>query len=81
MIFKKTLTKSLSFTVRDSRSLTCAAHLSVFLICLSYRGCPIRPYGDLPLEGADDMRKSCDQETFGHRLIYLRRLDPSTQFS
>ena len=24
---------------------TCAAHLSVFLICLSYRQCPIRPFG------------------------------------
>ncbi len=46
MIFKKTLIKSLSFTVRDSRSPpTCAAHLSAFLICLSYRGCPIRPCG------------------------------------
>ena len=24
---------------------TCAAHFSVFLICLSYRQCPIRPFG------------------------------------
>ena len=37
MIFKETLIKSLSFAVRDSRFPTCAAHLSDFLICLSYR--------------------------------------------
>ena len=45
MIFKETLIKSLSFAVRDSRSPTCAAHLSAFLIYLSCRLCPIRPYG------------------------------------
>ena len=34
---------------------TCAAPLSAFIICLSYRQCPIRPYGALsPLgEGYD----------------------------
>ena len=37
MIFKETLIKSLSFAGRDSRFPTCAAHLSDFLICLSYR--------------------------------------------
>ena len=46
MIFKETLIQSLAFTVRDSRSPTCAAHLSAFLICLSYHSHPIRPYGD-----------------------------------
>ena len=45
MIFKETLIKSLSFAARDSRSPTYAAHLSAFLICLSCRHCPIRPYG------------------------------------
>ena len=45
MIFKETLIQSLSFAVRDSRSPTCAAHLSAFLIYLSCRLCPIRPYG------------------------------------
>ena len=45
MIFKETLIQSLSFTVRDSRFLTYAAHLSAFLIYLSYHVCPIRPYG------------------------------------
>ena len=45
MIFKETLIKSLSFAVRDSRSPTCAAHLSAFLSCLSYRQCPIRSFG------------------------------------
>ena len=34
--------KSLSFAVRSHASHTCAAHFSVFLICLSYRHCPIR---------------------------------------
>ena len=46
MIFKETLIKSLAFTVRDSCSPTYAAHLSAFLICLSYHSHPIRPYGD-----------------------------------
>ena len=37
---------------------TCAARLSAFLICLSYRLCPIRPYGHLPFKGkAADTRK------------------------
>ena len=45
MIFKETLIKSLSFAVKDSRSPTYAAHLSAFLICLSYHSHPIRPYG------------------------------------
>ena len=45
MIFKETQIKSLSFAARDSRSPTYAAHLSAFLICLSCRHCPIRPYG------------------------------------
>ena len=46
MIFKETLIQSLSFAVRDSRfPPTYAAHLAAFLICLSYRRCPIRPYG------------------------------------
>ena len=45
MIFKEALIKSFSFAVRDSRSPTCAAHFSAFLICLSYRLCPIRPCG------------------------------------
>ena len=45
MIFKETRIKSLSFAVRDSRSPTYAAHFSAFLICLSYRLCPIRPCG------------------------------------
>ena len=44
MIFKETLIQSLSFAIRDSRP-TCAAHFSAFLICLSYRQCPIRPFG------------------------------------
>ena len=45
MIFKETLIQSLSFAVWDSRSPTYAARLSAFLICLSYRLCPIRPFG------------------------------------
>ena len=47
MIFKETLIQSLSFAVRDSRFFppTYAAHFSAFLICLSYRQCPIRPFG------------------------------------
>ena len=45
MIFKETLIQSFSFAVRDSRSPTCAAHFSAFLICLSCRLCPIRPCG------------------------------------
>ena len=46
MIFKETLIQSLSFAVRDSRfPPTYAAHFSVFLISLSYRQCPIRPFG------------------------------------
>ena len=44
MFFKETRIKSLPFAVRDSRP-TCAAHFSAFLICLSYRLCPIRPCG------------------------------------
>ena len=31
MILKEALIQSLSFAVRDSRSLTCAAHVSAFL--------------------------------------------------
>ena len=46
MIFKEILIQSLSFAVRDSRSPpTYAAHFSAFLICLSDRQCPIRPFG------------------------------------
>ncbi len=45
MIFQETLIQSLSFAVWDSRSPTCAAHLSAFLICLSSHICPIRPCG------------------------------------
>ena len=45
MIFKETRIQSFSFAVRDSRSPTYAAHFSAFLICLSYRLCPIRPCG------------------------------------
>ena len=46
MIFKETLIQSLSFAVRDSRfPPTYAAHFSAFLIYLSYRQCPIRPFG------------------------------------
>ena len=71
MIFKETLIQSLSFAVRDSRfPPTYAAHFSAFLIYLSYRQCPIRPFGHLPLEGkAGDTRKTCDQQTFGHRPV------------
>ena len=45
MIFKETLIQSLSFAVRLSRFPTYAMHFSAFLICLSYRRCPIRPCG------------------------------------
>ena len=46
MIFKETLIQSLSFAVRDSRfPPTYAVHFSAFLICLSYRQYPIRPFG------------------------------------
>ena len=73
MIFKETLIQSLSFAVWDSRSPTYAARLSAFLICLSYRLCPIRPFGaPSPRGEADDTRETCYQETFGHRPIYIR---------
>ena len=63
MIFKETLIKSLSFAVRDSRSLTYAAHFSAFLICLSYRPSPIRPFGagkadDTRIAPAKDRRRT-----------------------
>ena len=45
MIFKETLIQSLSFAVRDSRFPTHMPRCSVFLISLSCRQCPIRPFG------------------------------------
>ncbi len=76
MIFKETLIQSLSFAVRDSRFSppTYAAHFSVFLISLSYRQCPIRPFG-VPSPRGEGWRyeENCDQQTFGHRPIYSRR--------
>ena len=51
MIFQETLIQSLSFAVRDSCFPTYAAHFSAFLICLSCRLCPIRPYGAPSLRG------------------------------
>ena len=57
MIFKETRIQSLSFAVRDSRSPTCAAHFSAFLICLSCRLCPIRPYGAPSPRGEDFVRR------------------------
>ena len=45
MIFQETLIQSLPFAIWDSRFPTYAAHFSAFLICLSYRLCPIRPCG------------------------------------
>ena len=35
----------MSFAIRSHAFHTCAAHFSVFLICLSYRQYPIRPFG------------------------------------
>ena len=47
---------------------TCAAYFSAFLICLSYRPCPIRPFGAPSPRGEGcDAREACQQETFGHR--------------
>ena len=45
MIFKETLIQSLSFAVRDSRFPPHMPRCSAFLICRSYRQCPIRPCG------------------------------------
>ena len=45
MIFKETLIQSLSFAVRDSRFPPHMPRCSVFFISLSYRLCPIRPFG------------------------------------
>ena len=45
MILKEALIQSMPFAVWDSRSPTYAAHLSAFLISLSCRQCPIRPFG------------------------------------
>ena len=45
MIFKETRIQSLSFAVRDSRFPPHMPRCSAFLICLSYRLCPIRPFG------------------------------------
>ena len=45
MIFKETLIQSLSFPVRVSRFPPHMPRCSAFLICLSYRLCPIRPFG------------------------------------
>ena len=56
MIFKETLIKSLSFAVRVSRFHTYAAHFSAFLICLSYRQCPIRPFGAPSPQGGLSIR-------------------------
>ena len=74
MIFKETLIKSLSFAVRVSRFHTYAAHFSAFLICLSYRRCPIRPYG-APSPRGEGCRyeENLPSQTFEHRPhIYSR---------
>ena len=57
MIFKETRIQSLSFAVRDSRFFP-PPHVprcSAFLLCLSYRLCPIRPCGAPSPRG-----ESCD---------------------
>ena len=41
--------------------LTCSAHLSAFLICLSSRQCPIRPFGAPPSIG----RRECPRSEAG----------------
>ena len=74
MIFKETLIKSLSFAVRVSRFHTYAAHFSAFLICLSYRQCPIRPFG-APSPRGEGCRYegNLPSQTFEHRPhIYSR---------
>ena len=50
----------------------CAAHLSAFLICLSCRQCPIRPYG-APSPRGEGWRYegNLPSQTFGHRFIYI----------
>ena len=73
MIFKETRIQSLSFAVRDSRfpHICRAVPLSSSVF---HTACALSaPSGHLPLEGkADDTRKTYDQQTFGHRPIYIR---------
>ena len=45
MFFKEILIQSLSFAVSDSRFPPHMPRCSAFLICLSCRQCPIRPFG------------------------------------
>ncbi len=87
MIFKETLIKSLSFTVRVSRFHTYAAHFSAFLISLSSRRCPIRPFG-APSPRGEGCRYegNLPSQTFGHRpYIFAAKPPPSflirTKFS
>ena len=51
MIFKETRIKSLSFAVRDSRSPTCAVHLSAFLTLFHTAGVLSAPTGHLSRAG------------------------------
>ena len=71
MIFKETLIQSLSFAVRDSRfppHICCAVPFSSSLFHTA--SALSAPSGHLPLEGkAGDTRKTCDQQTFGHRPV------------
>ena len=75
MIFKETLIQSLSFAVRDSRFPPHMPRTSPFSSSLFHTASALSaPSGHLPLEGkAGDTRKTCDQQTFGHRPIYSRR--------
>ena len=45
MIFQETLIQSLPFAIWDSRFPPHMPRCSAFLISLSYRQCPIRPFG------------------------------------
>ena len=71
MIFKETLIQSLSFAVRDSRFPTHMLRTSPFSSSLFHAASALSaPSGHLPLEGkAGDTRKTCDQQTFGHRPV------------
>ena len=75
MIFKETLIQSLSFAVRDSRFPPHMPRTSPLSSSLFHTASALSaPSGHLPLEGkAGDTRKTCDQQTFGHRPIYSRR--------
>ena len=71
MIFKETLIQSLSFAVRDSRSPPHMPRTSPLSSSLFHTASALSaPSGHLPLEGkAGDTRKTCDQQTSGHRPV------------